>query len=62
MLWREYYFRVSSALPDGWHLFNSSSNLLICGHICSTCEVNLMTDFHTSTMKFRRHMAIILLL
>ena len=31
--------------------------LLICGHICSTCEVNKLTDFHTSTMKFRQLMA-----
>ena len=53
----DYYFRISPAPPEGWHLFNSFYYLLICGHICSTCEVNMVTDFHTSTMKFRRLMA-----
>ena len=55
----DYYFRISSAHPEGWHLFNSFSCLLICGHICSTCEVNMLTDFHNSTMKFRQLMAVI---
>ena len=52
----DYYFRISSAPPYGCHLFNCFYNLLICGNICSTCEVNIVTDFHTSTMRFRRLM------
>ena len=56
MLWRGLLFRISFTRPESWHLFNSFSYFLICGHICSTCEVNMLTDFHTSTMKFRRLM------
>ena len=52
-----YYFRISSTPPEGWHLFNIYSYLLICGHISYTCEVNMLTDFQTSTMKFRRIIA-----
>ena len=54
MLWRGLLFPISSAAPEGWHLFNSFSNLWICGQICSTRELNMLTDFDTPTVKFRR--------
>ena len=51
-----YSFQIISAPPVGWHLYNKFSYLLICGYIYYTCDLIMLSDFLTSTMKFRQLM------
>ena len=48
---------IISSPPDGWQLYNILYFHLIFGYIYSTIALNMLSNFHTYTMKFFRLMA-----